>query len=111
MYKNDVVEIVEKYEGYTYNSRNIIDNYLRNSGYKTTGTCPTDYYGATALDGASGEAGAKKSFYCIKQNGSKVDIILFYNFNLPIIGDLVNFNITGQTNVIKYLNIASDFQA
>ncbi len=101
--KNDVTEIMEKYEGYTKKSRPIVDDYLNNSGYKTVGNCPSDYYGATSLDGKSGEFGAKKSFYCVRENNRKMDIILFYSFNLPMLGDLMNFNINGQSNVIKYL--------
>lgn len=118
MYKNDVVEIMEKYEGYTETSRSLIDNYLSNSGYKTTGTCPEGYYGATKLDGKTGEMEASNAYYCIlvsydsdgstQVNGSSVgsgtlDILLFYKFNLPVLGDLMTFDIPGQTNIIKYL--------
>lgn len=105
-YKNDVIDILEKYEGYTTTSRGIIDAYLLNSGYKTTGTCSSEYYGVTSLDGSSGDLGASKAYYCIKENNGKVDIILFYKFNLPIIGDLMKFNIDGQTNKITYLEFS-----
>lgn len=110
MYKNDVIEIIEKYEGYTLTSRSIIDDYLTNSGYKTKSDCPDTYYGATSLDGKTGSVGAQNAYYCIKENGDKMDFILFYSFNLPILGDLIKFNIEGQTNSINYLTVYSKFK-
>ena len=39
--KNEVISIIEKYEGYTNeNSVEIINNYLNASGYKEMGKCP-----------------------------------------------------------------------
>lgn len=99
--KNEVVSILEKYEGYSSTSRTIIDNYLTASSYKTTGVCPDGYYGATSLDGKSGDVNQSSSYYyCINRDGNKYEVILFYSFNLPVLGDFTKFNITGETNNI-----------
>ena len=103
-FKNEVTSILEKYEGYTSKSRKIIDNYLNTSGYKTKGDCPDGFYSATSLDGDGSLNTTKDAYYCLYRDGSKYEIILFYKFNLPIIGDLVNFTIKGETNKIKFYN-------
>ena len=59
--KNEVISILEKYEGLTDSSSGstsagsiaIINNYLLGSGYKETGSCPEDYYGARSLNDGS----------------------------------------------------------
>lgn len=98
IYKNDVVEILEKYEGYTETSQTIINNYLSTSGYKTKGSCPEGYYGATDLEGSGNTNSSGTYYYCLKLDGTKYDVILFYKFNLPVIGDIITFQIGGETN-------------
>lgn len=102
--KNETLSILEKYEGYTTTSRDIINKYLKYSGYNGTGSCPTGYAGESSLDNKGlNMTTSKKNAYCIKQNGNQYDIILFFNFNLPIFGQLGGFNIAGQT---KQINIS-----
>ena len=43
--KNEVLSIIQKYEGIYSNSAGIINNYLRGESYVTTGSCPDGYYG------------------------------------------------------------------
>ena len=118
--KNEVLSILEKYEGFTNdnntnsNSKTIIDNYLKNSGYKETGNCPVEnnapyYYGVTDL--STGEvlqvASNDKYYYCLKQNVNGdgtmfYQLILFYHFSLPFLGSIRNYQVTGTTENIIY---------
>lgn len=112
--KNDVLSIIEKYEGYNGTSIPLINNYLRNSGYTTIGTCVNegDIKGVSDLEDVS-EASAddvnagQRYFYCIEKerkrsSGNSIttisyEITMFYEFNLPILGDLITFTVKGKT--------------
>ena len=113
--KNEVLMILEKYEGYTSTSSDIIDNYLWNQSYKTTGSCSNEdgentWYGINGTDFEVARTGEKYSF-CIQENKvvkknkrgdvkSTVyyyNVIFFYKFNLPIVGELNTFRVTGKT--------------
>ena len=43
--KNEVLSIIEKYEGINDTSLNVINNYFYSNGYTTTNGCPDDYMG------------------------------------------------------------------
>ena len=109
--KNEMLSIIEKYEGLTSQSSDIINNYLVGQSYTTTGNCPQDdnvkWYGAIDLEGNYEEAdGATKYYYCFSQVSQPsdsrdyiyYDIIVFYRFNLPFLGDIATFNVNGRTN-------------
>ena len=107
--KNEVINIVSKYEGNNGNSRNAIREYLRYQGYMVTGTCPSDYTGYDlSLDGNKVTQG--KSYFCIKSESSSnnaVDkkyysVIVFFKIDLPIVGRLTNFQIKGETEAIYF---------
>lgn len=104
--KNEALGIIEKYEGYTSNSKTVIDNYLSSSGYKTKGKCPDGYTGVESY-GENEEIAAsnKQYYYCISRDVSTsvYTLILFYRFNLPILGDIMVFEIRGVSNQIKKL--------
>jgi hypothetical protein len=118
--KNEVISILEKYEGFTNDngntsgSKTIINDYLRNSGYKETGSCPIEvgdpyFYGVTNLetgDYAKVISGGKY-YYCVKQNLNSngtmfYQLILFYHFSLPFLGNIRNYQVTGTTAKIIY---------
>lgn len=107
--KNEVVSIIEKYEGLNENSISLVNRYLSTSGYATTGKCEEKdgVYGALTLDGDSLEKADANStyFYCVKkyqgQNTSKYyQIVLFYKFNLPVIGNASSYTVKGTTTNI-----------
>lgn len=119
--KNQTISIIEKYEGVSTKSLGIINNYLRNSGYDTTGNCEIGDYGVNDLNKTSYEKVTSTSdeyyyclnYYCSKKsckindtNAPNGNLIfyktrLFFKFNLPIIGELTTFNISGETKEIK----------
>jgi len=114
--KNEVLAIIEKYEGVTDKSLGIINNYLKSSGYNTLGHCDDGEYGISSLDNTNLSLdNSKKHYYCLNsnrisgKNGDKIyyDVKLFFKFNLPFIGELLTFKITGET---KAISLYSDSQ-
>jgi hypothetical protein len=113
--KNEMLTILEKYEGINANSIEIINNYLSKNGYSTTGTCDKGNYGVSNLDSNAGSIVSDESaqyYYCISSNTSTVTtngknfttanytVKIYFNFNLPVIGDIFKFKISGTTNNI-----------
>lgn len=115
--KNEVVSIVEKYEGVNTTSTNIIKNYFDYINYRTTNYCPNsmydnsnNVYGITS-DGVNEMASQDKKYlmcyYKTKKSNTTenvrqyvYNVVVFYKFDLPVLGDLATFAITGQTKAI-----------
>lgn len=106
--KNDLLNIIEKYEGVSKTSIPIINNYLLSSGYTTMGNCASNEMGSQDLKsnvlkkGASGQ----QYYYCVskiytgmgsKQQRAKYQIRIFFRFDLPVIGHLYTFEVHGST--------------
>lgn len=111
--KNEIISIMEKYEGISTTSLNIINNYLKTTGYSIKGQCEVNEYGIKDLDNNIYEKVTntkEKYYYCLSDkllkndNSDKIyyDIKLFFKFNLPFVGDLFTFKIAGETKGIKY---------
>lgn len=79
--KNNIIDIIEREGGMTrdigdYNpidndskAIQLIDNYLKNTGYLAKGTCPEDYegyHGGVRADGLP-SLGDDKSYFCIRR--------------------------------------------
>lgn len=100
--KNRTLSILEKYEGATVESLEIINGIMHNASYKTTGRCPLDWYGALDFEGTIEKVtDNKKYYYClneIKEN-KKIyyEIKVFYKFDLPVIGNVAIYSIDGET--------------
>ena len=105
--KNETINILEKYEGVNTQSLNIINNYLDSSGYVSKNKCDADEYGVIDLNDSVYELAKsnKTYYYClkseVKNNQIFYKIKLFSRFNLPFVGDLFYFRITGETKGIK----------
>lgn len=112
--KNETISIIEKYEGVIKGKKSleIVNNYLFNKGYNTKGYCDNDEYGVKDLGSSTYELSQSnvKYYYCLSdrvvtgENKDRIyyNIKLFYKFNLPFIGDILTFNITGETKAIQY---------
>lgn len=107
--KNEVVSMIEKYEGLNDASLELVNNYLTSAGYSTTGVCASKQqsgiYGASDLFSTSLEEAVpgEKYYYCVKKyKGTNLtnyyQIALFYKFNLPVIGETSHFNVKGTTS-------------
>lgn len=112
--KNEMTSMIEKYEGLTtmgaYNnggSIKIINQYLQNSGYNTKGTCQSGDYASDDLTSyvLVPAQDNKPYYYCVSYNTNRecrtlFRVTLFYNFNLPVLGHLRQYMVSGQTNEI-----------
>ena len=108
--KNEVVHMIERYEGMSDSTKILINNYLRNSGYSSRGRCPTEE-GWMGIEELSSSAIAKEdstnAYYCYKKteaggDSAYYDVRLFLHFDIPVLGQLGSFDIKGQTIKIKY---------
>lgn len=107
--KNEITSMIEKYEGLTDTNFGLINDYLANNGYKATGACQQDDIGVYIngdnydFDVVAADSG-KPYLYCIKLNKDNdkcnIGVTVFYKFNLPVLGKIGNFSISGQTNTM-----------
>lgn len=118
--KNEITSMIEKYEGITNTDASanhrgslmIINQYLQNSSYSTTGRCPVGSYAsndltANTLVAVTANNSNQDYYYCISKStvnqgkcSTIFEVTIFYNFNLPILGQLSEYSITGQTNEV-----------
>ena len=107
--KNEVIDMIEKYEGLNSQSIELVNNYLEYTGQVTTGVCVDEttpgVYGAISLSSNVLEParGGAEYYYCVKKyNGINTtnyyQITIFYQFNLPILGNTGGFEINGSTS-------------
>lgn len=97
--KNEIVSIIEKYEGFNNASEDAIDTYIKGYGYGVRGACETG-----GQDPSNG-----KYKYCISCV-TKVDSLtktyytvkVFFKLDLPIIGNIFTFPVTGSTKSIHF---------
>ena len=117
--KNQTLSIIEKKQGINANTVRYINSYLRSSGYNMKGYCGKNVknmYGVTSLDDskASQLVEAKKGtkyYYCLYKNDASSQnfkrkanygVILFFKFNLPVMGEIYTFSVDGETKDIIY---------
>lgn len=108
--KNEVIDMIEKYEGLNSQSISLVSGYLLYNGYSATGVCVNDGENSTGVYGADSLSGSTlvdasvgtKYYYCVKKytgdnNTNYYQVTIFYKFNLPIIGQAGGFSIKGTT--------------
>ena len=107
--KNNVVDLISKYEGNNCNARKKIGEYLNDVGYLVTGLCDTGY-DAYDLKGNK-VTGSSRGYYCIKKDDTNTTtdikksyyrVMVFFKIDLPFIGNLTTFRIKGETESIYY---------
>lgn len=117
--KNEVISIIERYEGFTQESLEIANNYLRNTSYNGSGKCDGHgglygSYGMRSLDDDALESiDASRNYrYCVYKNQNDYnatvyyEIVLFYSFNIPVFGNIGRFEVKGTTvDLDKNVNI------
>ena len=118
--KNEVISIIEKYEGISSNQKTleIVNNYLESNGYNVTGQCDADEHGIIDLTNPVPEDASpgNRYFYCLSsevhpgENGAKIyyDVKLFFKFNLPFIGELFTFQVAGESKGINYYDSSQE---
>ena len=111
--KNNVVDLISKYEGNNCKARTKIGEYLKNDGYLVPGSCPDDdayTYKGYDLNGNPVGTG-KKAYYCVSEDSTDnttvinkqfYRVVVFFKIDLPMIGDLTTFRIKGETESIYF---------
>ena len=103
--KNEMLSVIEKYEGIGTDSVAILNNYLEYNGYTAKGKCGDDgWYGTNDFSVKTLEAtnANDKYYYCIRKRFAKnnyyyYEVKVFLKFNLPIVGNFTTFTIEGTT--------------
>ena len=89
--KNQIINIIESYEGYEL-AKPHIEEYISNVGYYRTSV------GSVSIDASC------KNGYCIQEIPSKrgkyYRVTTYVSFDFPIIGSITNFPVVGETKVI-----------
>lgn len=119
--KNGIIEIIEKNEGFNEDTRTKISEYLNGASYFVYGKCGENETGHGKANNQS-----NKSRYCIKTLSYGVDngdtstdtsndpstaipynryyIRVFFRLDLPILGDILTFPVTGETKAVYFAN-------
>ncbi|MDD4187629.1 MAG: hypothetical protein PHX04_02560 [Bacilli bacterium] len=107
--KNEVVNIIEKYEGYNEASKEAIEKHMNSYGYSVRGSCSSGFNRGQGQDGSNG-----KYKYCIKCSTTKdssnklnktyYTVTVFFRLDLPVIGDIFTFPVSGETKSIHFSN-------
>jgi len=103
--KNRIIEIIEKHEKYDITVRQEIDEMLSSIGYRVASNgkqnCPTKT-GATIINVFS-----SSYRYCIYQydtgingRGRYYGVLAYMYFDIPVIGDRLEFPVYGETKII-----------
>lgn len=115
--KNEMLNIIEKKEGLTQGGNGamgIINKYLAAQGYSSKGVCEAGYYGAKTILGNDTDSDYEfvengdrtKYYYCVtkvsnyfsgRPSRSYYRIELFFNMDLPVIGNIITFTASGST--------------
>ena len=113
--KTAMVTKLEQYDGWNNLSKKAVDDIVYSSGYRQTGYCkkPDDgskYIGV--LNGSVNSNPRTPQNYCVSRTkrsakaGSEAkyyyEITIFFGFNLPVLGDIYTFKVSGETGEINY---------
>lgn len=103
--KNQIINLIEAYEGYEF-AEDKIDSYIATVGYYKANV-------GNLSRGASCNGGVLKDGYCIKPIGFQKDgvevgkyykVTTYVSFDFPIIGQITNFPVSGETKIIYNSN-------
>ena len=99
--KNEMISIIEKYEGFNSTAQSSIDTYIAGYGYGVRGSCSNRGQGVDGTNGkykycvscTSTNESLKKSYYTVT---------VFFKLDLPVIGNIFTFPVTGTTKSIHF---------
>jgi len=112
--KNNIVDLIGKYEGNNCNSRKKIGEYLYDVGYLVNGRCDPGYSAYNTNGewlGTSTEVDKIKGYFCIKDEDNSASavvekkyyrVVTFFKLDLPLVEDFTTFKIKGETEAIFF---------
>ncbi len=122
--KNEVLNVIRNQGGVCtadgvatgdicYNFKEQITDYFKEASYRATGDCGSDWIGYTRT-GDLLSRGAKNAAFCVKgikvnanselPNALYYQVRIFYQLDLPIINNIFNFSILGETTRVYQPN-------
>lgn len=118
----NIIKVIEQYEGYNDKSRLAIDKILSSGNHTVKGSCKTGGAGSATIGGRIGKQPDKEEKlsgtydYCIKKTKKKTDGVekyyyettIFFSFNIPVLGDLFTFRIPGSTSGMRNVKDCTD---
>lgn len=113
--KNGIVNIIEKNEGVSREARDEISEYLSSVGYVVYSSCPktTSVSNSERAKGFDASiSNSNKYRYCVARvidNNGNIQknyykVTVFFRVDLPILGELFTFPVTGETKPIYFAN-------
>ena len=104
--KNSIITIIEHNEGLNSSAQSEIESYLSSAGYFVYSSCSSDEKGYSPNNmntgykyciskRESGENNLKKTYYRVR---------VFFRLDLPVIGGLFVFPVTGETKAVYFAN-------
>ena len=113
--KTAMITKIEQYDGWNTLTQKELDGLIYARGYRQTGYCQKPSDGSTYIGvykGVVTKNTTTKQSYCIyrtKKNGTDTSkdkyyyhLTIFLGFNLPVLGDIFTFKISGETGEIRY---------
>lgn len=109
--KNKIIDIIESHNGYNNAAKTEIEQYLTDVGYnirRNSNACPR-YNGQNSIDNSSNYAFCVYRFATNKKDysdnkeysaGYYYTTYIFVNINIPIINDMVELKVKGQSRTI-----------
>lgn len=110
--KNGIVDLIEQNEGLSSETQTLISNYLDKTGYFVYGECNSK---AGEKGYESNSAGNNYKYCIVKTNAANEELVagstvekayykvkVFFRLDLPVLGDIFTFPVTGQTKAIYY---------
>lgn len=103
--KNRIINIIEKNEGFDNSLSSEINNELSNMGYRVSKN-----HNCKKIDNIELVSTGNSYEYCIYEkkttNGSYYKVVTYMYFDIPIIGSLLHFPVSGETKVFydTYIN-------
>ncbi len=116
--KNKIVEEIEKEEGYTEITKNNIESWLKDVGYRVNPkdgsfSCPSVDNGNRAvapltIEGSNYQYCVYELTTCSSSDkarcGTYYRVTAYMYFDFPVIGDLIRIPVTGETKTFTVLN-------
>ncbi len=114
--KDRIIYVIEKYDGFSDAAQTEIDKQIISIGYKlndgNSRNCEnlfrrrygSNYNAANLVHGAA--LGTNQYNYCVYKNhyesspGSYYTVVTFMTFDIPLIGGLLQFPVSGETSLI-----------
>lgn len=96
--KNQIINLIEEYEGYEL-AKDKIEDYIANVGYYRASASGFSYD-----TNCTSAGGFYSNGYCItpltSNRGNYYKVTAYVSFDFPIIGEIMNFPVSGETKVI-----------